>query len=251
MDMPQVNLPRRLPMRCACRGAVSLMLIVHAVLLAWGAWQHSPSWDEVGHLPAGLSHWRIGRFDLYRVNPPLVRAWATVPVVLLRPEVDWRGYEAHAGSRPEWRIGQQFIRVNGDGSFWYFTVARWACIPLSLLGGIVCWRWAGELYGGYAALLALALWCFCPSILGNGQMLTPDVGAAALGITACYTFWRWLREPGWTSALVAGLCLGLAELTKFTWVVLFVIWPVLWLIWRRPPGRAGDWVDLARPVSLR
>ena len=86
-----------------------------------------------------------------------------------------------------------FITANGERSFWFFTWARWVCIPFSLLGGYVCYRWAKELYGEWSGLLALTLWCFEPNILANGQMITPDMGATAFGVTAAYVFWRWLK----------------------------------------------------------
>jgi hypothetical protein len=213
---------------------VVLLLAVHAALLAWGAACHSPAFDEVGHLPAGLGHWQQGRFDLYQVNPPLVRMVAVLPVLAYHPTLDWSQYPEQPSGRPEFGIGKGFITDNGEQSFWYFTLARWACIPFSLLGGYVCWLWASQLFGKAAGLLALTLWCFCPIVLGNAQMITPDTGAAALGLTAHYVFWRWLKAPGWGWALCAGLALGLAELTKVTWVVLFVLWPAVWLAWCWP-----------------
>jgi hypothetical protein len=214
-----------------------VLLVLHAALLAWGDTRHSPTIDEVGHLPAALCHWQTGRFDLYRVNPPLVRVVAALPVLVCRPSIDWRLYPADYRSRQEFEVGREFIGDNGERSFWYFTLARWACIPFSLLGGYVCWRWAGEVFGGVAGLLALALWCFCPNVLAHGQMITPDVGAAALGVAAQYCFWRWLKEPDWGWAYAAGAVLGLAELTKMTWTVLFLLWPLLWLAWRWPQRR--------------
>jgi 4-amino-4-deoxy-L-arabinose transferase-like glycosyltransferase len=197
---------------------------------------HSPAFDEVGHMPAGLKHWQKGRFDLYRVNPPLVRLVATLPVLAYRPTIDWnQSTEQIWGTgRPEFGIGTHFITENGERSFWYFTVARWACIPFSLLGGWVCWLWASQLFGNAAGLLALTLWCFCPIVLGNAQMITPDTGAAALGLTAHYVFWRWLKTPSWGWARLAGFTLGLAELTKVTWIILFPLWPAIWLAWCWP-----------------
>jgi len=125
----------------------------------------------------------------------------------------------------------RFIELNGFRSFWHFTLARWACIPFSLLGAYICFRWARELYGGAAGLLALTLWCFSPNIITHGQLITPDLGATALGVTAAYFFWRWLKRPEWPRTLAAGLALGIAELAKTTWIVLFGLWPLLWLIW--------------------
>jgi len=183
---------------------------------------------------------------LYCVNPPLVRSIAALPVVLAAPETDWSNFTAAPQSRPEFRIGDRFMEVNGERSFRLFTLARWACIPFSLLGAYLCFRWAGELYGDLAGVLAVTLWCFSPNVIAHGQLITPDVGATALGIAAAYLFWKWLKRPSWSSALAAGFVLGLAELAKMIWVVLFPLWPLLWLVWRWPLRR-----DLSRRVWFR
>lgn len=234
---------------------VPLLLVAQAGLLAWGGAQHSPAVDEVAHMAAGLSHWETGCFELYRVNPPLVRMTATLPVVLsqeLTTPREWRG--AAPGSRPEFALGRELIEVNGYHTFRYFTIARWACMPFILLGGYVCHRWARDLYGAGAGLVALALWCFCPNVLANGQMITPDAAAAALGVTAAYLWWRWLNAPGWERAFTAGVALGLAELVKTTWVILFALWPLLAWVWRctdgprrAPPGR---WATITQGTLL-
>jgi hypothetical protein len=210
------------------------ILAIHAALLAWGATCHSPAFDEVGHLPAGLGHWQQGRFDLYEVNPPLVRLVAALPVLAYQPAIDWDAWPEKDHVRYEFGLGRKLMQDYGERCCWYFVLARWVLIPFSLVGGYVCWCWASDLFGQTAGLLALTLWCFCPLIVGNAQMITPDTGAAALGVAAHYVFWRWLKSPAWTWALFAGFTLGLAELTKFTWVIFFPLWPALWLAWRWP-----------------
>src|ERR1700692_3142979 len=147
------------------------ILIAHICLLAWGSVLHSPTYDEPAHLVAGLSHWELGQFDLYRVNPPLIRMIAAFPVHLLSPKTDWTKHDDKPESRIEFPIARDFIQKNGVGTIWYVTLARWACIPFSLLGAYICYRWARELHGSAAGLLALTLWCFCPNILGHGQLL--------------------------------------------------------------------------------
>ena len=136
--------------------AVIGALAVHAAMLAWSATRHSPTWDEVGHLPAGISHWTFGRFDLYRVNPPLVRMVAAVPAILAGTTVDWTEYPPDAKGRPEFGVGACLIRDEGLRSLWLFTLARWACIPFSVVvrwfvsfGCGICsasyrasWQWA-------------------------------------------------------------------------------------------------------------
>ena len=216
---------------------VAGVIVVHVALLAWGAADHSPSVDEVGHMAAGVSHWQFGRFDLYRVNPPLVRLVAAIPVVLSQPETDWSGYSDFPSARPEFSCGRTFIKRNGARSLWLFTIARWMCIPFSLLGAGMCYLWARNLYGAAAGRLACLLWCFSPTILGHAQMMTPDTGATALGLAVAYVFWQWLRRPDFVSAGLAGIVLGLALLTKGTWIILFGLWPALWLLWRLWPER--------------
>src|SRR5690348_10074181 len=71
---------------------VGLLLIIHAALLAWQAYRYSPTIDEPAHLVAGISHWKFGRFDLYRVNPPLVRLVAALPMLVVDPKTDWSGF---------------------------------------------------------------------------------------------------------------------------------------------------------------
>lgn len=237
------------------RSALScgVLLIAHAGLLAWSGFQHSPTVDELGHLPAGISHWRFLRFDLYCVNPPLVRALGALPLVCAGTRVDWIAFREGPGVRPEWSIGGDLIRANGRRSFWYFTLARWAVIPVSLVGAYFCYRWASDLYGPMPGVTAAALWCFSPNILAHAALITPDAGAAALGVAAGYFFWRWLQRPDWARAVLAGLWLGLAELTKSTWIVLFVLWPVLWFLWRWPRRReltAATWSGEAGRLSV-
>lgn len=212
--------------------AVISVLALHATLLAWGAYRDSPTFNEPGHLAAGIEHWQLRTFDLYRVNPPLVRMVAAAPVLAAGTQTDWTHLRDGPGIRMEPEVGKDFIASNGERSLFLVTLGRWACIPFSLLGAIVCFRWAEQLYGEKASLAALVLWCFSPSILAHGRLITPDCGAAALGVAATYAFWRWLRRPTWIRALLAGLALGLAELTKTTWLLLFALWPSLWIITR-------------------
>ncbi len=204
-----------------CR-PIAAILLVQALVLGWGAWRHSPTYDELAHLPAGVRHWQKGEFELFRVNPPLVRMIAAIPVMIAGVETDWTRLEKRDAStrkRLDFLIATDFVNVNGERAFWLYTIARWACIPLAMLGGFVCWMWARDLYGGKAGGAAALLWVSAPLVLGHGQLITPDVPAASIGAFAFYTFWKWLRQGTWKSAFVAGVALGVAELTKTTWVI--------------------------------
>ena len=213
-------------------GVVAALLTIHAALLAYAATTHSPTLNEPGHLVAGLSNWKFGRFELYRVNPPLTRVVAALPVIAAGYEEDWSGFFEGPGARPVFGMGSDFIAANGPRSIWLFTIARWACIPFSLIGGAFCFLWSRELWGSHVAgLLSLTLWCFSPNILAHAELVTPDCAATSFGLGAGYCFWRWLKRPTWGRAAAAGLMLGLAQLSKMTWVILFGLWPLMWLCW--------------------
>ncbi|MCA9145086.1 MAG: glycosyltransferase family 39 protein [Planctomycetales bacterium] len=224
------------------RFLVISLLCLHAGLLAWSARCHSPTWNEPAHLAAGISHLVVGRFDLYRVNPPLVRTVAAVPVVLAGYEPNWRGF--HEQGRPVFRIGRDLMAANGERSAWLITIARWACIPFSLVGALFCSWWARDLYGQRAGSLALVLWCLSPNILANASLITPDAGATALGGAACFALWKWLKQPTWMKAFIAGIALGIAELTKMTLLAFYPVWIVVWFASRVGlPSPGSDAVD--------
>jgi hypothetical protein len=104
-------------------------------------------------------------------------------------------------------------------------------MPLfSILGGLVVFAWSRRLYGTWGGLLSLVLWVFCPNILAHARLITSDVCSTALGVAATYVFWRYLRKPAWGWAVAAGLALGVAQLTKFSMLLLYAVWPFLWLV---------------------
>jgi len=217
-----------------------LLILLHGFLIARIAAISSPNLDEPAHLSAGLSHWAFGNFDLYRVNPPLVRMLAALPVLATGDNTDWMTWNpSDPYGRPEFSVGHQFIARHDAAVFRQFTLARWACIPLCMLGAWVCYRWSRDLFGPSAGLTALTLYVFCPNLLAWGASITPDAASAATGICAGYVFWRWLRKPDWSRTLLCGAALGLAELTKSTWIILFALWPVLWLIWHASDRKVG------------
>ncbi len=208
---------------------VWVLLGAQFVLLGWSAWCHSPTTLEVSQVPAGLYHWRTGKFDVAVVNPPLVRLVASTPLLCLGASCDFEAAKFGARHRPERAIGRSFVEQNGPDVFWMFTIARWMCIPFVLLGGYVVGLWARELYGAKPSVVAVATWVVCPWVLGHGALGTTDVASAALGVSAAYLFWRWQRLPSWPSALVAGFVIGVMLVSKFSLLILIPVLCGQWL----------------------
>src|SRR5207248_11533193 len=99
-----------------------------------------------------------------------------------------------------------------------------------IVGGLVVYAWSSRLYGGPGGLLSLALWVFCPNVLAHARLVTTDVAATSLGVLATFAFWLYLQRPTWRRAALAGFALGLAQLTKFSLILLYGLWPFLGLL---------------------
>ena len=210
---------------------LTILLAVHAGLLAYAATRHSPTLNEPGHLVAGLAMWEYGRFDVYRVNPPLTRLIAPLPVLLAGYRMDWTRFNDEPGARPEFELGAEFMKANGSRAHRLIVLARLSCIPFSLAGATFCFLWAKELYGATAGLASAAIWCFDPNILAHAELITSDAAAATTGVGASYCFWRWLNNRTWRRTIAAGVFLGLALAAKLSWILLPFLWPAIYLIW--------------------
>ncbi len=200
----------------------------HILLLGWSATRHSPAPDELAHVVSGLSHWQLGDFALYRANPPLARMVATLP--LCQSTVNWDNVYADPGKvlRTEFGAAIRYSQSVQYQSFVNLVIARLASISFSVLGAWVCFRWAKDLYGPRAAVVATVLWCFSPLVLGFGAIVTPDVAAGAVGCLGFYLCHKWIRSGQFSDALIAGLGLGAMLLTKSVWLVAPGIFIAAW-----------------------
>ena len=177
-----------------------------------------PNIDEVAHLPAGISHWKFERFDMYRVNPPLVRTVATIPNYLANTSYSWNLYDNSVGSRPEFTIGRDKLDQVKINHWKDFVYARLVALSFMILLSVVLMRWLGKLLGPYA-LVCLCTWLwFCPNLKANAPTILPDVGAVATGVLACYMFWLYWKTPSWEQVVACGVGLGFALLSKLTWL---------------------------------
>ena len=61
--------------------------VLVALLLIAQIWRSGWCNDESAHIPAGLYHLETGRMDAYRVNPPLPRMLAALPLLIDHPKI--------------------------------------------------------------------------------------------------------------------------------------------------------------------
>lgn len=202
-------------------------LLVQLLLAADCARQWTPTHDEYWHLPIGLRMWKSGRFDDDVINPPPVRLWAALPLFLggASPgDVDSR---LDVGA-----IGDAFWNANGDRVRFWFLLGRLMIIPLATITGLAVVLWSRSWYGDRAALLSLALWTCCPTVLANASIVTHDLPLAAVWTLALLALVRFAEGPSWPRSLGFGLLLGLAPLAKLTGLLLLPLSLVLWFVLR-------------------
>ena len=208
------------------RIAVVSLLAIQAVLLVVTSRATFSTADEPGHFAAGIAAWNRGAFDLYRVNPPLYRMLAAVPVLAVGVEEDYtRWHPEHPGARSEREVGQDFAMANGERYLDLIRIARLFTIAVTLLGGWIVFAWSRELFGERAGVFALAVWCFEPTVLAHGSLITPDMPCAVAGLGAMWMLARLLGEPTWLRAVAASVVLGVALLVKLTNLYLLLLWP--------------------------
>lgn len=195
--------------------AVAGLLLMLTLQLAMSIGGESATMDEQNHIARGLAYLRTGDTRLNTEHPPLIGAISALPlvfnsqIILPIPSASWQ-------NRKTYDFAEEFLwGVNQNGSA-IVDRARIPILFLTLLLGLTCYLWGRELYGVYAGLVALILVTFDPNILAHGKLATNDLGMALFSTASLYTFWRFLRKPGWGRATVAGVILGLALTAKFS-----------------------------------
>lgn len=222
---------------------LALMMVVFFVLSLLVSHQESTTMDEKAHIPAGYSYVRYQDMRINPEHPPLLKDFAGLPLLLLdpapvMPQTDplWESGDyldpakfpasdgkARTWGLAQWAFGDQILHERGNDAnaitFW----SRFPFVFVSLLLGFFVYRWTRELAGTVAGLFAALLYFFNPNIIAHSHYVTTDVGIAAFIFIAFYYFARFLREPSWKNTVLSGVFLGLAQLAKFSAVLLFPI----------------------------
>lgn len=197
----------------------------------------SPTIDEPNHLTRGYAYLDTGDARLSRDegHPPLFNLICALPLLVLRDlslPVD----------SPSWQIGFRnafAIEFIFDGIVpveRLFFLARLSVILTTLCLAALVARWASELYGVGASLIALGLVTFDPNLIAHGRPVTTDMGITFFSFLAVYLFWRFLHKPSLRLLVLSGIAIGLAQSVKFSAVVLLPMLGLLGLIQAVHPG---------------
>jgi hypothetical protein len=112
-------------------------------------------------------------------------------------------------------------------------------IGLLLVLGFFLYRFAAEKFGRRTAVLVLTLFCFYPDFLAHGHLVTTDVAAALGFLIAVYYFDHWVNDKTKKNLLIAGIAFGIAQLLKFSAVLLLPIY-IFYISFRAEKEKAGS-----------
>jgi 4-amino-4-deoxy-L-arabinose transferase-like glycosyltransferase len=211
-----------------------LLAFLAQVLLASPA--NSAAFDEEYHFAAGYAYLRTGDPRLSTEHPPLVNVWNALPLLFLDPKLPL--------DHPTWQnattddFGDTFLwQTNFDRAVPIVLLSRIPIAMLGLLLGAVVFRWASNLFGVKAGLLALTLFAFDPNLIAQSRLSTTDLGLALMMTLAMWRLWAWLRKPTWLNLILVGVVSGAAITTKFTGVMLAPLFLLAVLLYPAAQGQ--------------
>jgi hypothetical protein len=223
-------------------GTVLLLIALVIGLCLSGIQANSPTADEQNHVSRGYHYLVTGNLDL-NIAPPFVNALSGIPLLWYRgialPSYDATHYKTYIN-----QFAEEFVWVYNDADQ-VINGGRLAIVFLSVVLAYHVYRWARELWGVSAGLLALFLYVLDPNILAHSQLVTTDLGLACFIFICMYRLWRFLMYRGRADLLTSGVALGLALATKLSAPLLIPIILLTLLIEARVPENldlAGAWV---------
>jgi hypothetical protein len=195
---------------------VPVLLIIAAVLAVTSLIGDSITYDETSHLTSGYSYLKTGDFRLAPENPPLVKMWAALPLLLV--DNKWPSPEAKGWRNGDcWTVGKTWLFELNDGER-MLPIARCMMVILLLATCLCIYGIGRTLFGPAAALLSLILAVFSPTLLAHGRLVTTDLPLALGILVTLWAFARLFDCITWGRLVLAALTLSALSLTKFSWL---------------------------------
>jgi len=217
-------------------------ILFMAGLQAGSIRQESATFDEGVHLAAGYRYWQTGKFNLNVEHPPLQKLLSALPLLFVQPPLP-----ADPKLLPDQsEFARAFLYEGPIGADRLLLLGRWPTIIMSILLAVSA-AWAGRRYfGGPAGLVTVWFCALDPNLIAHGRYVTNDVASSLFYFIAVILWLNFLRAPARGRAILAALALGLALATKFSMLLLPLVFVLLligqWLLqWRswRTAGRGA------------
>ncbi|MFL6521215.1 MAG: ArnT family glycosyltransferase [Chthoniobacterales bacterium] len=200
--------------------AGAILLLMAANLISLTA-RKSITTDEIVLIPAAYYHLVDDKVNLIGQHPPLCKFLAGLPLLFIQPN-EWKPEKVDPAGRAEqneWGFVQHFW---ADNRAQFELISLWSRLPmiaLTLALGLLIFVFARDLLGLRAAVLAVALFAFEPTMLAHGKIVQTDIPAAFGLLLSVYAFWKYIRAPGWRTACGLGAAVAVALLAKYSMLI--------------------------------
>ncbi len=199
----------------------------------------SASFDEGYRITFGYAYLHTGDARLSRgQNPPLTDVLIALPL-LLRLDIKF------PIDQPAWAKGDIFDftdeflwKANADPQR-IVLLARLSEMMLAMLLACVSYAFTRSLFDDHAALAALFLCAFDPTILAHGHISGTDLGVTLFMFSSVWLLASSLKRTSARRAIVAGILAGAALSSKYSavWLAPIVLIIVIFL-----PGLRRQWL---------
>ena len=177
--------------------------------------------DEVAHIPAAYSYLHYGDYRLNPEHPPLIKDLAGLPLQFMDLKFPDGNAAWTTDVNGQWESGWSFIYYLGNDAA---AILFWARLPILLLAigfGIVLYRFCYRRWGVGVGLLTLFFYCLSPNLIAHSHYVTTDLGASVFLFLALVAFVRFTEHGTRANLFLLALALAVAQLSKFSAVLLF------------------------------
>jgi hypothetical protein len=209
---PRVTARPSRPLALAVLAVLCLQFLVIGLLEAH---RDSVTVDEAFYVVGGLTALRKHELRISTGQPPLGKLVAALPALLASADLgEGRAWQ----ERRTADYTAEFVTAHarrGDLQRIVF-LARIVPVLEGVLVGVVAYALASTLFGRKAGLLASGLWLTMPFATAFSHLDGLDLPFTLAVLVSCWCLCRWQRAPSAGRALVLGLALGGALLTRTT-----------------------------------
>lgn len=198
-------------------------------------------YDEPVHILCGLEWLGDGTYTIEEQHPPLARA-----AVAIGPYLAGLTAPAGADNANMWRVSNRVLDESAD-YLRTLLLARLGILPFFVVACLMVAVWAKRWFSAAGAIFSTVLLTTTPTVLAHAALATTDMASAATVLLALGSLFAVIARPAFKTAVIAGCCIALALLAKFSSIpFLAVCIPVMlffrWLLGPQMPWRSGtDW----------
>lgn len=215
---------------------IAVIIIISALVLEiTSVWNDSPVVDEIPHIGAGYSYVVQHSYQFNPEHPPLAKDLAGLALLTLNlnQTAFSKNYIANwpTDVNGEWNFGRALIFQTGNDAITLVRVAKLPMLLFFIISAWIIFIWAKKLFGDKAALLAIFLFSFTPTIIAHSRLVTTDIALLAGIMASLYFFERYLENQTPKNFWIAAIMFGFGLLTKFSAFLLIPLIVLLAMVW--------------------